>query len=115
MNKRKEIATKLYVKLNSGPLTSWGLLYDVSENGLFIRSNRDFATDALIDIQVFMQDKSIIFLKGVVRRITELPEQHRKFGIGVELKEKDTTYKHFLKFLEGRIEKPYADITEAVF
>lgn len=104
MDKRKDkrFATKLYAKLNSGSLTSWGVLSDISENGLLIRSNRNFNKDAVIDIEIFMPDKTVSLLKGVVKRIIELPESDRKFGIGVELIEKDMIYKHFLKFFNGQ-------------
>jgi len=104
VDKRKDerFSTKLYVKLNSGPITSWGILSDISENGLFIKSNRNFSTDALIDIEIFMPDKSISLLKGIVRRITEQSDSHRKFGIGIEIIEKDMIYKHFLKFFDGQ-------------
>lgn len=107
MDKRKDkrFAKRLHVKLSSGSSISWGLLCDVSENGLFIRSNQSYKIDALIDIHVFMPDNSIILLKGVLRRITELAEQHRKFGIGVELIEKNTAYENFLKFLDGQTKK----------
>ena len=108
MEKRKDkrLASKLYAKITSSSLTAWGLLNDISENGLFIRSNRDYTIDAVIDIEVFMPDKTVSLLKGVVRRIIELPEPHRKFGIGIELIEKDTTYKHFLKLLGEQRKTP---------
>jgi Tfp pilus assembly protein PilZ len=104
VDKRKDerFSTKLYVKLNSGSLTSWGVLSDISQNGLFIKSNRHFSIDALIDIEIFMPDKSISLLRGIVRRITEQPDSNRKFGIGIEIIEKDIIYKHFLKFFDGQ-------------
>jgi hypothetical protein len=104
VDKRKDerFSTKLYVKLSSGSLTSWGVLCDISENGLFIKSNRDFSTDALIDIEIFMPDKSISLLRGIVRRITQQPDLNRKFGIGIEIIEKDMIYKHFLKSFNGQ-------------
>lgn len=104
MNKRKDkrFDTKLYVKLNSGSSISWAILSDISENGLFIKSNRNFSTDALINIEIFMPDKSISLLRGIVRRITEQPDLNRKFGIGIELIEKDIIYKHFMKFFNGQ-------------
>ena len=104
MEKRKDkrFDVKLYVKLNSGSFISWGALGDVSENGLFIRSNRGFTTDAVIDIEIFMPDNTVSHLKGVVRRIVKLPESNRKFGIGVELVGKDNAYRRLLKILEGR-------------
>jgi len=95
--RNKRFASKLFVKLNSGSAVSWGALGNVSENGLFIRSNRNFDIDAVISVEVFMTDKTVSVLKGIVKRIIELPGQDRKFGIGVQLIERDETYKHFLK------------------
>jgi hypothetical protein len=117
MDKRKDkrFTTKLYVKLNSVTKTFWGVLDEISENGLFIRSNQGFTLDAVIDIEIFMPDNIIILLKGVVRRITELPEQHRKFGLGIELIKKDATHKDFLTFLDGQTKQTYATTKEAVF
>jgi Tfp pilus assembly protein PilZ len=104
VDKRKgeRFSTRLYVKLNSGSLISWGVLSDISENGLFIKSNRNFSIDALIDIEIFMPDKSISLLRGIVRRTTEQADLNRKFGIGIEIIEKDIIYKHFLKFFNGQ-------------
>ncbi len=113
--KNKRFTTKLYVKLNSVTKTFWGVLDEISENGLFIRSNQGFTLDAVIDIEIFMPDNIIILLKGVVRRITEWPEQPRKFGIGIELIKKDAIHKDFLTFLDGQTKQTYAATKEAVF
>ena len=104
MDKRKDkrFDKQLYVKVKSGSLISWGKLSDISENGLFIRSNRSFMIDAGIDIEIFMPDQSTCTLKGIVRRIIELPESERKFGIGVELTEKGVVYRLLLKSLNGQ-------------
>ena len=101
MDKRKDkrFDKQLYVKVKSGSVISWGKLSDISENGLFIRSNRGFMIDAGIDIEIFMPDQSTCTLKGIVRRIIELPESERKFGIGVELTEKGVVYRLLLKSL----------------
>ncbi len=91
MDKRKDkrLYMKLHVKLISGTVISWGILTDVSENGLFIKSNRDFALDAVINIEIVMQNNSTSVLKGIVKRKIELPEEHRKYGLGIELTGKD--------------------------
>ena len=43
MDKRKNErhSMKLHTKLSDDSFVSWGLLSDVSENGLFIKSNRE--------------------------------------------------------------------------
>ena len=104
--KDKRILNKLYVKLKSGLLFAWGLLCDVSENGLFIKSNRYFTANTVIAIEIFMPDNTTSVVTGIVRRNLELPESNRKFGMGVELIGKDTAYKHFLKVLDGQTKTP---------
>ena len=93
---------KLYTKLSADSVVSWGLLSDVSENGIFIKSNRDFTMGEAIDIELFMPDNNNSLLKGVIRRKLEMPDSHRKFGLGIELIEKDVIYRHFLKTLKGQ-------------
>jgi Tfp pilus assembly protein PilZ len=108
MDKRndKRFTTRLHVKLSSRSIISWGILCDVSENGLFIKANQDFPIGEVIDIEIFMPDNTSCLLTGTVRRRVELPESYRKFGIGVELIRKDATYKHFLKNLDGQTKTP---------
>jgi hypothetical protein len=108
MDKRKDmrLSKKLYTKLSAESSVSWGLLSDVSEDGLFIRSNRDFAMGEAIDIELFMPDNINSLLKGIIRRKIELPETHRKYGLGIELIEKDLVYRHFLKSLKGQTKTP---------
>ena len=98
MDKRKDkrLHMKLHVKLNSGTTVSWGILTDVSENGLFIKSNRDFAADTEIDIEIVLQDNSTSLLKGIVKRKTDMPEEHRKYGLGIELIAKDHRFMNLL-------------------
>jgi Tfp pilus assembly protein PilZ len=102
MDKRENerLSMKLHTKLSSNSLVSWGLLTDVSENGLFIKSNREFTMGEEVDIELFMPDNNNSLLKGVTRRKIELPESHRKYGLGIELIEKDMVYRYFLKSLK---------------
>jgi Tfp pilus assembly protein PilZ len=104
MDKRKDmrLSMKLYSKLRAVSGVSWGLLTDVSENGIFIKSNRDFTMGEAIDIELFMPDNTNALLKGVIRRKIELPDSHRKYGLGIELKEKDMVYRRFLRNLRGK-------------
>ena len=97
---------KLYAKLSGDSFVSWGLLSDVSENGLFIKSNRDFTMGKAIDIELFMPDNNNSLLKGVIKRKIELPESYRKYGLGIELTEKDMLYRNFLKSLKGQTKTP---------
>jgi hypothetical protein len=108
MDKRKNErhSMKLHTKLSADSFVSWGLLSDVSENGLFIKSNRDFTMGDAIDIEVFMPDNNNALLKGVIRRKIELPDSHRKYGLGIEVTEKDMVYLHFLRSIKVRTITP---------
>ena len=97
---------KLHTKLTADSFVSWGLLSDVSENGLFIKSNRDFTMGEAIDIEVYMPNNNNSLLKGVIRRKIELPNSHRKYGLGIEVIEKDIVYRHFLRSLKGQTKTP---------
>jgi hypothetical protein len=100
--KNKRFTAPLRVKLNSGSLIALGMLCDVSENGLFVKSNRDFTMDAAISIEIFMPDNVNSLLKGTVKRKIELSEPYRKHGFGIEIIEKDSLYLHFIRFLLDR-------------
>jgi Tfp pilus assembly protein PilZ len=108
MDKRKNErhSMKLHTKLSDNSFVSWGLLSDVSENGLFIKSNRDFTIGDAIDIEVYMPDNNNSLLKGVIRRKIELPDSHRKYGLGIEVIEKDMVYRHFMRSLKGQRKTP---------
>jgi hypothetical protein len=110
MDKRKEkrLSHKLYVQLNVGSKVFWGLLNDFSENGLFIKCNQDFPLGVVIDINIFVPDKSNYLLKGIVRRKIEMPESHTKYGLGIELIKKDVRYTTFVASSPYKLgHKPY--------
>jgi hypothetical protein len=104
--KNKRFTTQLHVKLNSGSLIAWGILCDVSENGLFVKCNRDFTMDTAIAIEIFMPDNTNSFLKGIVKRKIDVPESNRKHGLGIELIEKDAPYQQYVKFHSEKIKPP---------
>ena len=105
MEQRKEhrISKQLYVQISTERKVFWGLLNDFSKNGLFIKCNQDFPMGAVIDIEIFMSDKSNSVLKGIVRRKIDMPESNRKYGLGIELIVKDA---RFIRFANSVSEKP---------
>jgi hypothetical protein len=108
MYKRKEnrIEKQLYVVLRLESKMVRGLLNDFSENGLFIKCNQDFPIGTVIDIEIFMPDNINSLLKGIVKRKIEMPESHRKYGLGIELMEKDMVFRHFLRSLKEQAKTP---------
>ena len=99
--KHKRFVKKLKVKICSGSQNTWGILNDLSENGLLISCNMKFTENTIIDIELIMPDHENFFLKGIVRRTMAMSSSNRKFAMGVELIEKDITYRHFLKSIAG--------------
>lgn len=104
--KNKRFAAQLRVKLNSGSLIAWGILCDVSENGLFVKCNRDFTMDTAIAIEIFMPDNTNSLLKGIVKRKIEMSGSHRKHGVGIELIEQDAPYQQYVKLQSEKIKPP---------
>jgi tetratricopeptide (TPR) repeat protein len=77
-----------------------GISGDLSESGLFIRTNRSFAENTPVDITILMPDNRISSLKGSVRRTHISP---LKTGIGIEIIEKDEIFEDLVKSIrEGR-------------
>jgi hypothetical protein len=108
MYKRKEnrFEKQLYVVLRLESKMVHGLVNDFSENGLFIKCHQDFPIGTVIDIEIFMPDNNNSLVKGIVRRKIEMPESHRKYGLGIELIEKDMIYRRFLKNFNIQTKQP---------
>ncbi len=98
MDKRKDhrFTNQLHVKICSDSGKFWGVLNDVSENGLFIKTNRDLDLDSAIDIEIIMPDNTNANLQGVVTRKVALHETYRKYGLGIKLIKKDIKYMKLL-------------------
>ena len=99
MKQRKEnrFNTRLMVKLRSGVLKTWGVLKDISANGLLVKSNHKFNPSDPIEIEVMMPDGDIASIKGVVKRVMIIPDGNIKFVIGIELIEKNLLYRNLVK------------------
>jgi hypothetical protein len=110
--KRQPRFTKrLEVTFRSGQLSYRGILSNLSENGLFIKTSRGFAPGTTVDIELVLPDNKISHLKGTVRRTIKTVVYPTKNGMGVELTKKDEKFIHFAKsFLQeqpsGEIESP---------
>jgi Tfp pilus assembly protein PilZ len=110
--KRQPRFTKrLEITFRSGHLSYRGILSNLSENGLFIKTNRGFAPETTLDIELVLPDNSISHLQGIVKRTIKTMVSQTKNGMGVELTNKDEKFVHFAKsFLQdqpsGEIESP---------
>jgi hypothetical protein len=106
---------RLEVRFSSGGMSFTGISSNLSKSGLFIRTNRGFAPDTAIDIELVMPDGQISSLKGLVRRSTKTPMSTLKNGMGVELLEKDAAYINFLKSFTEETETDTEKITPPEF
>jgi hypothetical protein len=85
----------------------------VSEAGLFIYSNKEFNQGSIVNIEIFMPDNEISLLKGIVKRNIEKPDSERKYGLGIELINKDATYMCFIqKLFANHNETPEEGFTD---
>lgn len=97
---------RLEVTFRSGILSYRGILSNISESGLFIRTTRSFAPGTIIDIELLLPDNKVSLLKGIVRRSIKTAVSTMKNGMGIELIEKDATYLNLVKsFSEETVTK----------
>ncbi len=93
----KRYIKRLEVTFSSGGLSYRGILSNLSLNGLFIRTNRGFAPNTILTIEMLLPDGKTCNLKGIVRRTIKTPMLAQKNGMGIELLEKDQAYIQFLQ------------------
>jgi len=98
-NKRRwnRFTKRLETKFSSGSIRSTGISSNLSQGGLFIRTQRGLVTGTVIDIELVLPDGKISLLKGIVKNVFKIAMPTLRNGMGVELIEKDTTYTNFLK------------------
>ena len=98
MDKRQDerFFKQLKVQIVSQGKISWGVVNDISQTGLFIKTNYTFPEGSLIDIKLMLPNSKTCFLRGIVRRSIETNESIRKFAIGVELLLKDSLFDDLL-------------------
>ncbi len=108
MSKRrfKRFTRRLETEFSSGGLSFKGISSDISERGMFIRTQHGFVPGTKIDIKLYLPDGSIANLKGIVRRTIKTPHYFIKNGMGVELIEVDSTFENFLSQELIGYEKP---------
>lgn len=113
--KHQRFTKRLEAKFSSGGISFTGISSNLSESGLFIRTNRGFAPDTIIDIELVMPDGKTSFLKGRIKRTIKTPISTLKNGMGIELIEKDSAYIHFLKSIVEKTETDKRDISVSEF
>ncbi len=74
-----------------------GMSGNLSESGLFINTNRKFAVDSPIELELLLPGKKTAFLKGIIKRISRAGVSSVKNGLGIQIVENDQTFIDFVK------------------
>lgn len=92
----KRFTKRLEVTFRAGGIDFRGILSNISDNGIFIRTNRGFAPNTTLDIELVLPDNTVSHMKGIVRRTIKTPLA-MKNGMGIELTKKDAAFEKFVK------------------
>jgi hypothetical protein len=92
---------RLETRISIDQTSFWSISGDMSESGLFIRTNRDYNIGTPIDIELSLPGNRVSFLKGIVRRTVRTPIPTMRNGMGIEVIKKDETFRDFVKSISG--------------
>ncbi len=99
MSKRryKRYTKRLEVEFSAAGMSFKGISSNISERGLFIRTQHGFVPGTKITIKLILPDGSVSTLKGIVRRTVKTIHTFIKNGMGVEILETDPAFENFLR------------------
>jgi hypothetical protein len=97
--KDKRYLKRLIVKIGSEKLCRSGIMKDVSGEGMFVMSSKDFTKDMVITIELPLPNNEMSFLTGIITRNVEIDESNWLTGVGIKFIEKDETFHSFLTTL----------------
>ncbi len=90
--RHKRYTKRIETEFSSGDMLFRGISSDLSEKGLFIRTQHGFVPGTEVNIQLRLPDGSTAQLRGVVKRTVKTHLQFVKNGMGIEIIESDSTY-----------------------
>jgi Tfp pilus assembly protein PilZ len=100
---------RLETKISVGNTHFWSISSDLSESGLFIRTNRSCNVNTPVNIELSLPGNRVSFLKGIARRAVRTPFFTMRDGIGIEIIEKDRTFTNFVRSLIEESEENAAE------
>jgi len=95
--KHPRFIKRLETRISIDQTSFWSISGDMSESGLFIRTNRGYNVGTPIDIELSLPGNRVSFLKGIVRRTVRTPIPTMRNGMGIEVIEKDEIFRDFVK------------------
>jgi hypothetical protein len=107
--KYRRYRKRLEVKFSPGGNSFTGISSDLSEYGIFIRTQKGLSPGTLIYIDLVLPDGKVSFLKGIVKRTLKTSISSLKNGMGVEIIEKDDVFNDFIESFVQKTETPPED------
>jgi uncharacterized protein (TIGR02266 family) len=103
MDKRKyeRFTKRLEAEFKVGEQVLRGILSDLSENGVFIRTTKPLAPGSPVEMNLYLPEGKTAKARGVVRRAIKTNSPLVKNGMGVELTNYDNSYGGFIKKVVG--------------
>ncbi|OGW63059.1 MAG: hypothetical protein A2638_03770 [Nitrospirae bacterium RIFCSPHIGHO2_01_FULL_66_17] len=109
MEKQQRTRRTKRIEVRFGPErpTDLGFTIDVSETGLFVKSNTVYPPDTRLVLELSLSDRRVLSLRGRVMWAKRVPPQlarHlRKTGMGVELIDPPSEYLDLVKALSSAV------------
>ncbi|MEC4686581.1 MAG: PilZ domain-containing protein [Nitrospirota bacterium] len=95
--RHKRYTKRIETEFSSGDMHFRGISSDLSEKGLFIRTQHGFVPGTTVNIKLRLPDGSAPHLRGLVKRTVKTHLQFVKNGMGIEILESDSTYIRFVR------------------
>ena len=109
MEKQQRTRRTKRIEVRFGPErpTDLGFTIDVSETGLFVKTNTVYPPDTRLVLELSLSDRRVLSLRGRVMWAKRVPPQlarHlRKTGMGVELIDPPSEYLDLVKALSSAV------------
>ena len=105
IEKRKvsRIVKRLEVRFHT-TVENTAITNDLSEKGLFIRTNREIVTGSVLNLTLDLPNSEELFLKGkVIRSVKHVPASvdEEKIGFGIQLLDPSPDYKDYVQTILG--------------
>ncbi|NIT26870.1 MAG: hypothetical protein GTN53_30655 [Candidatus Aminicenantes bacterium] len=109
-NKRflDRLPIKLFIKYGREQATYVGFSTDISNNGIFLKSNKSFEPETTLKLQITLPDGKIIDLKGTVvwaKKLASKEGQLEVNGMGIRIVHSNPMYTKFIHENQKKIEK----------
>jgi tetratricopeptide (TPR) repeat protein len=107
--KHPRFMKRLAIKFSINHKIFMGMSGNLSDCGIFIKTNRNFAVDSPIDIELLLPGKQTAFLKGIIKRTSKADLSAVNNGIGIQIIENDKAFMDFVNSIMQRGEATVGD------